>query len=186
MKTSFMRPEHTWLALAVLALLVLTLAAVGIVVGKHRWAAGTLAELEPRYARLAGLQAAEQDMQRLDEQLRRAYEQLVHPVEGEPMQVANAVLQRVREAAQAHQLNITSSQVLAPRQEEALDRIGLSLRMEGDWPQVAELLGELAAQQPAVFVETLGVSVRGRPADATQPHPVTADLVLFILKSRPA
>lgn len=186
MKITTLRPEHAWLALAAAVGAVLLLLVAATVVGKHRWAAGALADIEPRHARLAGLQAGGQEIQALDEQLRRHYDSLVHPAEGEPMQVANTVLQHVRDAAQAHQLKITSSQVLAPRQEETLERIGLSLRMEGDWPQVNALLRDLAAQQPAVFVETLSVAARGLPAEPTQPRIVTADLVLFILKSRPA
>ena len=51
-------PERIWLALLAAALLACLALGAFKVYDKHRWAALRLAEIEPRYARLAGLQAS--------------------------------------------------------------------------------------------------------------------------------
>ena len=96
---------------------------------------------------------------------------------------AAALLQKVRDLATARGLRVASSQSAAPRDEKGFDRIGLSLRVEGDWEQLVALLRELAQQRPAIFTNTLqlGAQLRGL---RDQPQSMFGQLDLYVLKER--
>lgn len=178
------RPEQLWLLLAGVALLGLLLAGGLYVHAKHRWAVSTLETVGPRYARLAGLRDGGEQIEALTQALRENLSQYVHGAEGDPAQVGNGVLQRVRERASAAGLRVVSSQVLVPREEEGFSRVGLNLQIEGEWQPLVGLLNTLAAQRPMVYVEQAQFINRGgHTPDGPQTLSVT--LNLFVLKELP-
>lgn len=178
------RPEHLWLLLAAATLLGALLAGALWVYAKHRWAVSTLEAIGPRYARLAGLRDGGEHIEALTQALRENLSLYVHGAEGDPAQVGNGVLQRVRERAGAAGLRVVSSQVLVPREEEGFSRVGLNLQLEGEWPQLVGLLNTLAAQRPMVYVEQVQFINRGgQQPDGPQTLGVT--LNLFVLKELP-
>ena len=175
------RAETLWL-LAGGALLLLALAwAVTTTFTKHRQAAARLAEIEPRHARLAGLLEGSERFVQADATLRANLAQFVHPIDADASQIGNTALQRVRDLATARGLRVSSSQTAAPRDEKGFDRIGLSLRIEGDWPALAALLAELARQRPAIYINTLQLGVQ-RSGFAGEAPLVFAQLDLYVLK----
>ena len=138
------RPEALWLLIAGALLLALLAWASWTVVAKYRQASAVLAEIEPRHARLAGLLQNQELLAQTDSALQANLIEHVGTAEEDPGQTGNAALQRVRELAAARELRVTSSQTAAPREDNGFDRIGLSLRVEGDWPALVALLRELA------------------------------------------
>ena len=178
------RPEPRWLALGALAVLLLALAAAALwVAGVHQRAAARLAELEPRHARLAGLLQSGERLTQSQQALQANLAQFVHPPEADAAQLGNTVLQRVRELATARGLRVTSSQAATPREDKGFDRIGLNLRVEGDWPQLVALLRELAQLRPAVYTSTLQLGVQHGGAQGG-PQTVFGNLDLYVLKER--
>ena len=178
-----LRPEHLWLAVWAAALALVLLAAGAYVVGKHRWASAKLDEIEPRYARLAGLQGSQAALTTLATRLRTDARRLIYPADTNLDQTANAVLQSLRDAASASQLNVTTSQVLAVREQDGFDRQGFSMSCEGTQAAVAQWLGALAARSPLVYVDNLQLVQRG--LDAAGAPIVVASANLYILKARP-
>ena len=177
------RPEVLWLLLAG-ALLLLALGwASWTVVVKYRQASGLLADIEPRHARLAGMLQNRELLAQADSALQANLAEYVSPAEEDPGQIANAALQRVRELASARGLRVTSSQTAAPREDNGFDRIGLSLRVEGDWPELVGLLGELPRQRPAVYAATVQLGVQGFGGQGA-PQTLFGNLELFVLKER--
>ena len=180
------RPEPRWLALGALAVLLLALAAAALwVAGVHQRAAARLAELEPRHARLAGLLQSGERLTQSQQALQANLAQFVHPPEADAAQLGNTVLQRVRELATTQGLRVTSSQTAAPREDKdqpGFGRIGVSLRVEGDWPQLQGLLRALPAERPAIYSETVQLLSQG--AQAGRAAVVQAQLELFLLQER--
>lgn len=177
------RPEFLWLLLAG-ALLLLALGwASWTVVVKHRQASGLLADIEPRHARLAGMLQNKELLAQAESALQANLAEYVSPAEEDPGQIANAALQRVRELASARGLRVTSSQTAAPREDNGFDRIGLSLRVEGDWPDLVALLRELPRQRPALYTTTVQLGVQGFSAQGT-PQTMFGNLELYALKER--
>ena len=69
MKSLTTRPEHRWLLLWGLLLLAALAVAATQLWNKHRWAVDQLADIEPRYARLAGLRESDARIEELDREL---------------------------------------------------------------------------------------------------------------------
>ena len=178
-------PEQLWLLLGGLLLLSLIAAGALWVAGVHTRAATRLAELEPRHARLAGLLGHGDQLAAAEQTVQANLAQYLHPPEADAGLVANGVLQRVRELAGQHELRVTSSQVTAPTEDKdnpRLERVGLSLRLEGDWPRLQALLTALARERPAIYSQTVQLMAQAMPAG--RPSPIQAQLDLFVLKER--
>lgn len=179
------RPEHLWLLAAGLLLLLL-LALMGLkVLSVHRNASRLLADVQPRHARIAGLLQSTDLLAQSTKALQANLTDYVYPIEGDPGQIGNQALQQVRDLATAQGLRVTSSQVAAPREDRGFDRIGLTLRIEGDWPQLLVLMRELARQRPAIYTDTVqfgtqGNFSQGRPSATV----VTVQFALYVLKER--
>jgi len=175
-----LRPEHIWLLAAAALLAVLLIAGISFVAAKHHWAASTMEQLEPRYARLAGLRAGGERLQATEKELSANLSRLAYGPEGDPAQAGNEALQRLRTAIASHGLQVSSSQVLPAREDGGFLRIGLNLRVEGDLAVLRDLLRDMAAQQtPVIFSES--VQLASQPS-RTQQQSVTAQLNLFVLK----
>ena len=180
---AFKRPEGLWLLAAGCVLLLVLGWASWTVVSKYRQASAQLADIDPRHARLAGMLQDKELFAQSAGALTANLAQFVYPAEGDASQTGNAALQKVRDLATARGLRVASSQSAAPRDEKGFDRIGLVLRVEGDWEQLVALLRELAQQRPAIFTNTLqlGAQLRGL---RDQPQSMFGQLDLYVLKER--
>ena len=177
------RPEILWLLAAGAVLLAVLAWAGWTVVAKYQQAANTLAEIEPRHARLAGLLQNKELLAQSQQALEANLTQFVYAAEQDASQTANTALKQVRELAAARGLRVTSSQAAAPRDEQGFDRIGLNLRVEGDWPELVALLGDLAAQRPAIYTATQQFGV-ARTNARNEAQVVFGQLDLYVLKER--
>lgn len=97
MKRPALRPEQLWLVLMACVLLATLVGAAGYGITKYRWATDTLTSVEPRHARLLGLQAAERQMAGIETQLKASLAHFAYPADGDSAQIGNAALQRVRD-----------------------------------------------------------------------------------------
>lgn len=184
--TATRRPEQLWLALGALALLLALAAAALWVAGVHQRAAARLAELEPRHARLAGLLQNGERLGQAQQALQANLAQYIYPPEADAAQLGNTVLQRVRELAGQQGLRVTSSQAAAPREDKdnpGFGRVGVSLRLEGEWPQLQGLLRALPAERPVIYSDTVQLLSQGAQAGRA-PVIVQAQLELFVLQER--
>lgn len=179
-----LRPEQLWPALAATALLVALVLAALWLRGVHVRAADRLAEIEPRHARLTGMLQNGEQLARAEQAAQANLALFIHPAAADAGQVANGVLQRVRELAAAQELRVTSSQVTAPAEDKnnpEFERVGLSLRIEGDWSRFQALLAALPRERPAIYSQTVQIYAQGLPGRAPGTQ---AQLDLFVLKER--
>lgn len=192
-----LRPDQLWLLLAAAVLLAALVLGGLWVAGVHQRAAERLAQIEPRHARLAGLLQNEEQLAQATQDLQANLANFLHPADADPGQIGNSVLQRVRELAAAQELRVTSSQVTAPaedRDHPGFERLGLSVRVEGDWAQVQALLAALPRERPAIYSQTVqlqaqgglrvGRGARGAPPDAAPAPTIQAQLDLYALQER--
>ena len=91
----------------------------------------------------------------------------------------------MRDLATARGLRVSSSQAAAAREDNGFDRIGLNLRVEGEWPQLVELLRELPQQRPVIYATglQLGAQSVGRQQQDAPPT-VYGQFDLYVLKER--
>ena len=180
------RPDQFWLALAAAVLLGAAVLGGLWVAGVHARAAARLAQIEPRHARLAGMLQNQEQFAQSAQALQANLAQFLYPADAESGQIGNAVLQRVRELAGAQELRVTSSQVTAPAEDKdnpGFERVGLSVRLEGDWARLQPLLAALPRERPAIYSQTIQLLPQfvGAPG---QVQVIQAQLDLFVLKER--
>jgi general secretion pathway protein M len=175
-----------WLQALTVLVLLLPLVGAGLYVWvHHQRIENHLAELEPRYARLAGLLDRQAELKALGV---RANEQLAHltyPASQDITQAGNDAQQRIRGVFSESKLDIISIQVLPPPKEEAqFDRIPINLRVEGDLVGIQDALLKLSRQSPMVLVDSLSLQTIGpvRPASIQR---LGGQFNLFVLRVRP-
>lgn len=153
------------LALTVLLVLAPLGAGAWYVARKHAWAQERLAELEPRYARLLGIQAQKDELQAAHQRAMQAWARYIYPPVKDDAQTGNQAQQKVRDIFTAAGLQVISSQVLPAKDDRGFDRIPLVVRAEGELLAVQSALAVLGQQQPAILLSELDVQVQGALAN---------------------
>lgn len=157
-----------WLQALTVLVLLLPMVGIGLFVwSQHQLVQNRLTDLEPRYARLAGLLERQADLKALGKQANEQLAQLSYPATQDVTQAGNDAQQRIRSLFAESKLDIISIQVLPPPKEDAkADRIPINLRVEGDLAGIQNALSSLAHQTPVVLVDSLSLQTIGavRPA----------------------
>ena len=152
-------------------------------VSKHRWAASTLAELEPRHARLAGLQAGAADLEKALSERRSLLARNAYLVSQDIAQAGSDAQQRARETFARAGLEVSSTQVLPARAVDGFDRIPVVLRLEGELAALQAALLLLPSLAPSLFIEGFNAQTVGLPR-ADGPQRLNIQVNLFVLRVR--
>ena len=180
----FMIHEKAALAISVL-ILVLPLALAGwYVVQKHRWAQDRLRELEPRYARMLGMEVHTEDLEKARSEARGLLAQYTYPASRDVSQAGNDAQQRIRNTFSAAGLEIVSSQVLPAKSEKSFDRIPLSVRAEGELLGIQTALVGLSGQSPVILVDGFNIQTIGA-VKADKPQRLGVQFNLSVLREQP-
>lgn len=149
------------LALALIVVLVPVIAGAWYVAHKHLWVQERMAQLEPRYARLLGLERQRDELGAASKQISGLYAQYVYPAAQDGTQTGNQAQQKVRDIFTSAGLQVSSMQVLPPKEENGFDRIPLVVRTEGEILGVQSALAVLSSQTPVILVNELDIQVQG-------------------------
>ena len=164
-----------WLqVLTVLAILIPLIGGGMYAFSVHQRAQNRLNEIEPRFARLAGLLQRQGDMAALAKQANAKLSQRAYPVTQDVSKAGNDAQQRIKTLFSESRLDIISIQVLplkaesrADTKEDAnFDRISIDLRVEGELSGIQNALSLLSAQVPLVLLDSMSIQTIGavRPA----------------------
>ena len=167
----------------VLAAVLLVGGAAAYVTSKHFWARDRLAEVEPRYARLLGLEASAGALDAALAERRALLARLAYPASLDVARAGSDAQQRAREIFSKAGLEVSSTQVLPAKPVEGFDRIPVALRMDGDLAALQSALVVVPSQSPSLFFEGFNVQNTGVPrADA--PQRLSVQVNLFVLRMR--
>lgn len=128
---------------------------------KHTWMRDNLARIEPRHARLMGLEAQASDVTGTLQRAQALRAQYVYPATQDDAQTGNLAQQKVRSIFESAGLQVISSQALPSKESKGFDRIPLSVRVEGEMLAVQSALAVLGGQQPAIFLDDLNIQLVG-------------------------
>jgi len=149
---------------------------------KHQWAQTRIDGLEPRYARILGLQANVPIMDKAIDGAVAMLERNAYPAKQDESQAGNTAQQQLRGIFSAAGMDVVSSQILPAKSDKHFDRIALSVRVEGGQPQFQAALVALAAARPSIWVEGFVAQHLGN----TRPESprISVQLNLYILRVR--
>lgn len=154
--------------LSVLVFCALLGAGVWLVMQKHGAAAQRIEDIEPRYARMLGLQQQRNELDKALQLVKTMRAQYVYPATEDSAQTGNAAQQRTRDIFSSAGLQIISSQVLPAKAEKGMERIPMSVRAEGDLLSLQSALAALSSQSPAILLDELDVQAQNFGAGAPQ------------------
>ncbi|MEO5669482.1 MAG: type II secretion system protein GspM [Ramlibacter sp.] len=166
-----------------LAGVVLVAGAAAFVASKHLWASDRLAEVEPRYARLIGIESSAPALDLALSERKILLERHTYPAVYDVARAGSDAQQRAREIFTKAGLEVSSTQVLPAKAVEGFDRIPVVLRMDGDLLALQSALVVLPSQAPSLFVEGFNVQNTGMPRPDA-PQRLTVQANLFVLKVR--
>ncbi|QIL81862.1 general secretion pathway protein GspM [Diaphorobacter sp. HDW4A] len=144
-----------------------------------------LSRLEPRFARLLGLQASSEKMDEKIAQMEQRMSTFVYPSEVDATQAGNDAQQRVRSILSTAGLTVVSSQVLPAKMEQGFERITLSVRAEGELIHLQAALAVLPSLTPVILVDGINIQVVGLQR-ADKPQRLGTELKLSVLHRKPA
>lgn len=150
-----------------LVLLASPFLAAGIYVWqKHIWAQASLEQLEPRHARLQGVQAMLPELTAATARAQATLNQHSYPATQDATKAGNDAQQRIRTLFEASQLTINSLQVLPPKDSERFQSIAISLQVEGTLAEIQAALLKLRDDKPSIQVDSFSLQSTGpvRPA----------------------
>ncbi|PJI99198.1 general secretion pathway protein M [Acidovorax sp. 69] len=176
-----------------IVVLILAVALLPVVAGalyvlrKHAWGEERLAQIEPRHARLLGLESQRAELEAARQRATELRTQYVYPAVSDGAQTGNQAQQKVRDLFSSAGLQVITSQVLPPKEEKGFDRIPLVLRAEGELLGLQSALAVLGAQQPFIVINELDVQVLGGLANINPKMPprLSAQFTLSVLRERP-
>lgn len=155
-------PRIAVLQACTLAALLAIPGAAGLYVWKkHQWAEEQLAQLEPRFARLAGLQQSKERLASAEASANALLASHVYPSSQDAAQAGNDAQQRIRTLFADSKLDVASIQVLPSKEAASFDRIGIALRVEGDLTGIQNALALLEKQSPTVWVDSISIQAVG-------------------------
>ncbi len=167
------------------AVVLAVLAAAGLYAWERQQAAeSALADIEPRYARLLGLQKSDVPLKKAVLGAFEGLRRWAYPADQDSGKAGNDVQQRARRAAEVGGMNIVSSQILPPRMDGGLEQIPVSLTLEGPVQSLQATLANMTGDRPAIFVESLGLRAIDK-GDPKQPQQVSANLIVLSLRMQP-
>lgn len=157
------------------------------VVNKHIWARERMAQIEPRYARLLGLETQRGELQSALQRAASLRAQYIYPMSQDEAQSGNLAQQKVRDIFTIAGLQILSSQVLPAKEEKGFDRIPVLVRAEGEILALHSALAVLGNQQPVILLNELDVQVQGGLANLNLKFAprLAVQFNLSVLRERP-
>jgi general secretion pathway protein M len=154
--------RESLVALGWVIVLLLPLVLLGwYVAQRHHAALDQMAELEPRYARLSGLEMQRTEMTAALARAESARAQYLYPSTQDATQAGNTAQQKLRDIFTNAGLQVSSSQVLPPKAEKTFDRIPLTVRTEGDLLALQSALAVLSGQTPMILINEVEIQVVG-------------------------
>ncbi len=122
---------------------------------RYRWANDTLDVIEPRYARLQGVQHKGAEIHTRRAEVEAALARVAHPADAEIVRIGTDLQQRVRRIADELDIRVSGSQILPARDKDGFIVVTVAGTMEGETDALGAFLVGLADEEPPVIVEKL-------------------------------
>lgn len=142
-----------------------------VLIGRMLWANDTLAAIEPRYARLAGLREVRTEIEASLAQVQATLGRYAYPAVTSVDRIGTDLQQRVRRVAEAAGMSVSGSQILPVHPATGFVHVPVSVTVEGNLEGLRNLLVGLYAESPTIQVDSITIQSaarrrsRGAPPD---------------------
>lgn len=175
--------------------LVVVLLAVPVLLLAGAWAAelsarvwrmaDVRADIEPRYARLAGILARGEDIVAANRAAADWLSRRAYPADADLGEIGTELQQRLRQLAEAADLRVAGSQILPAREEEGFSVVTVAGTLEGETGALGTFLLALAAEEPPIVVEKLAVQAPRSRRRGEESAQVNAQANMSVLRLMP-
>lgn len=140
------------------------------VYSKMRTAEEVLNSLEPRYARLLGLDASKDQLAQSAQAAHAVLANYVYPATADATQTANAAQERIRAVFTDSKLEVASIQLTPFKEDGPFEQGGIQVKVEGDLVAVQNALAYIETLKPRIVVDSVSFQVVGgvKPTQAVR------------------
>lgn len=131
------------------------------VLTKMRTAEEVLHSLEPRHARLLGLEASKVQLAQSAQAAQAALANSVYPSTADSTQTANTAQERIRGVFTDSKLDVASIQVTPVKEDGPFEQAGIVVKVEGDLVAVQNALASIDTLKPRIVVDSVALQVVG-------------------------
>lgn len=166
-------------------LLVSTFAAVGLsyVYKKQAWAEAKLGELEPRYARLKGLVAADKSLKDASVDVAKRIGTTTYPASLEVDRASGELQQRVKKIFEDAGVTVVTNRVLEPKAGKDFDVISVSFSVNAGLAGLQTALALVRKEAPLLKVDEF-ILVPVRRQLAWDPQFVSCTMTISALRKK--
>lgn len=122
----------------------------------------SVADIEPKYARLAGLVQSEAQLRELEQEGRESLESLVYAASENTNTVATRLQQQARNIFSVAGLEVSASQISRAKQRDGFIHINIALNADGTLDSLAKAFEEIKQARPKIFVSKVIVQPKRR------------------------
>lgn len=161
-KAIWRKPEYLIVGgtLGVIALVVVYVILVLLV--KWQQLDDQVEDLEPRYARLAGLVQSQEQLKRLKKRGQKTLDALVYSADENTNAIATKLQQQARVIFSSAQLDVSASQISRTKQRDGFIQINIALNADGTLGALEQALSELEKAKPKIFINKIIVEPKRR------------------------
>lgn len=131
------------------------------VLTKMHTADEVLRSLEPRHARLLGLEASKAQLAQSAQAAQAALAQLVYPATADATQTANTAQERIRGVFTDSKLDVASIQLTPVKEDGPFEQAGILVKVDGDLVSLQNALASIDALKPRIVVDSVAFQVVG-------------------------
>lgn len=128
---------------------------------KMQTAEDVLRSIEPKYARLLGLEASKGQLAQSAEAAQAALTSWVYPATVDATQTANAAQERIRAVFTDNKLDVASIQLTQVKEDGPFDQAGILVKVEGDLIAVQNALTSIDILKPRIVVDSVSFQAVG-------------------------
>lgn len=126
---------------------------------RYSWAEGTVADIAPRYSRLAGLQHFEPQIASAVEASVAQLERFAFPAATSADRIGTELQQRTRQIAEASGLSVLNSRILPAKSVDAIELIAVMITLQGDSASIRAMLLALPQERPTLQLDAATMQV---------------------------
>lgn len=161
-KATWRKPEYMVVGATLGIIVIAVLYLMIVLLLKWQQYDAQIDDIEPKYARLAGLVQSEAQLRALEREGRESLESLVYGASENTNAVATKLQQQARNIFSTAGLDVSASQISRSKQRDGFVQINIALNADGSLDALTQAFSEMERARPKIFVSKIIVQPKRR------------------------